>query len=200
MVPFTLAAAALTFFGVIYLLGYVQKVHLLRALLIAMGATIAGGGLFELVYQQVGYAAILNGYLPGLSRVYSVGAPIGLFGWVVLGLSGIGYSRWTWRCWVLLAAFLALFVGWFLVGYPQIWPGYSMEQFQVTMIFNVPTKFLAFLVFLVPILEDVWSRGFRLFPGRVGKRVHGAKSLTVRLFMHQSRQRDLKETIPTPTE
>jgi len=153
--PYTYAFAVTTF-GAILLMGLRwTRLGAARTFLIAGTVPFAGPGLFEVIFQEAGAY-----FHPGLFIGYA--QPYVMFSyaiWVVLGLTGLGWWRLTWR-WAVAVAYTGIgFLAWFAIGFPLVSTG-SFAQLPWAYFFNISLKASCFLVFVIPIAEGMyWEKG-----------------------------------------
>jgi hypothetical protein len=146
--PFTYGVAVVAFIVIWWVLGRRTSLGWARGFLIAGTIPFPGLGAFEIIFQEAGHylhGPIFVGYaLPYV--MFSYGS------WVVLGLTGVGWWRITWRYWLLLGSTIAGWVAWFALGFPLVNFG-SIEEFPAAYGFNLWLKAAMVLLFVLPVLD-----------------------------------------------
>jgi len=150
--PYTYAFAVTSFVG-IFLAGLRwSRLGLGRTFLVAGTVPFAGPGVFEIIFQEAGAR-----FHPGLFIGYAQPYVMLSYGtWVVLGLTGLGWWRLTWRWGVSLAYTVGGFLIWFAIGFPLVSTG-SFAQVPWAYFFNISLKASCFLVFAVPIADGMFG-------------------------------------------
>jgi hypothetical protein len=146
--PFTYGVAVASFVGVLILLIRRGGLGSGRAFLIAGTVPFPGLGAFEIIFQEAGrflQSAIFVGYAQPYV-MFSYGS------WVVLGLTGVGWWRITWRTWLLLGTTALGWAVWFSLGFPLVSFG-TFEQYPAAYALNLWLKAAMVLLFVLPIAE-----------------------------------------------
>jgi hypothetical protein len=152
ILPFTLSAALVSAIIVWWQLARLSDLSRVRRFLITMSICVGPVGAFEVPYQAIrGYV-----FASSLGGEASIGTWIALGCWILVGLTGIGWMRVTRRTWILAAAMAIGFLGWWAVGYPQVTFSTS-SQVAIAYLFNVPLKFGAFALFVLPLVDGLRS-------------------------------------------
>jgi hypothetical protein len=145
ILPFTLAAAFVVS-PIAWLCFRRMQVGMLRSSLLSLTVPVGAVGGFEIPYQLIRGSVYptLDGGPIGL------GGLLGLAAWVIVGLSAIGFWKFSWTWVLVLIGTTAGFFAWWAVGFPQVTSG-GPNEILVAYIFNVPLKFAAFGIFVIPL-------------------------------------------------
>jgi len=150
--PFTYAFAVVVFVALLWAGLTWARLGLPRTFLIAGAAPFAGPGAFEVVFQESGHFIH-----PGLFIGYAVPYVMFSYGtWVLLGLTGLGWWRLTWRWGCVLGYSIAGFAVWLALGFPLVTTG-TFSQLPAAYILNITLKGSFYLVFALPILEGMYA-------------------------------------------
>jgi len=149
--PYTYAFAVVTFAGILLAGHRWTRLGLGRTFLIAGTVPFAGPGVFEVVFQEAG-AYFHPSLFIGYAQPYVM---FSYCSWVVLGLTGLGWWRLTWRWAVALGYTVVGFLAWFALGFPLVSTG-SFDQVPWAYFFNISLKASCFLVFVIPIVEGMY--------------------------------------------
>jgi hypothetical protein len=148
--PFTYAFAVATFLTLMWTGSRWTGLGFSRTFLIAGTVPFAGPGAFEIVYQESGRfvrpEAFVGGAVPYVMISFGT--------WVLLGLTGVGWWRLTWRWAFVLGYSVIGFAVWIAIGFPLVTTG-TFTQFPVAYALNITLKASFFLVFTLPILEGM---------------------------------------------
>ncbi len=166
--PYTDGLSILFLFGIPILL-HGKGVSLIDSLAIAIGTILASLTSFEFWWNMfflVGHPVNSWFGFPG-SYWYYVFAFNSL---AALWLVGAKYWRFSYYTVLLLLAYPASFVAWYLSGYPQTWASYAVDPAYV---WNVCVKIVAFTALFSPILTYGLRKESR---GQIGRRKLSASS------------------------
>jgi hypothetical protein len=148
ILPFTLAGAVVCGVLVFLTLTWRTGLGVVRSVIVSVSAPIGAVGGFEIPYQ-----VIRDQVYPSYSLTsYGYHSWLALGAWVIVGLTGMGYWRWTWKVAALLASTAAGFLIWWELRYPQVTSSIAGDS-QLAYLFNVSLKFAAFALFTLPLFE-----------------------------------------------
>lgn len=157
ILPYTYSAAVVSFVSLLYLFRKRSSLRFVRAFLIAGTVPFAGPGLFEVIYQEIGHFAhpsiFANYAQPYVMFSYCV--------WVVLGLTGVGWWKITYRFWLLVWTTISGWILWVGLGFPLVIFG-TFAQLPIAYTLNIWLKWASFLIFLLPIVEGILDKSSAL--------------------------------------
>jgi hypothetical protein len=150
--PFTYAFAVASFVGLMFAGVRWTGLGPVRTFLIAGTVPFAGPGAFEIVFQESGRFVH-----PGLFIGYALPYVMFSYGtWVLLGLTGVGWWRPTWR-WAVVVGYSVIGFGvWLAIGFPLVTSG-SFNEVPAAYFLNITLKGTFYLVFALPVLEGMWA-------------------------------------------
>jgi hypothetical protein len=145
--PITYASALLTLAASAYLFRKRIGLPWIRSLILGAGLATAGAGLFELLWQGVGYLFYPSQITGGvwLANYVLNGS------WIFLSFGSIQYWKISRKFLITGIAFVAGWVVWIGLGFPQVFP----SAVPVALVMNSSLKVLSFvLLSSLVIFED----------------------------------------------
>jgi hypothetical protein len=149
--PITYASALSTLVGVAYLFRKRIGLSWISSLVLGAGLATAGAGLFELLWQGVGYVFYPREITGGIWLANYV-----LNGsWILLSVGSIQYWKISKKFLVTGIAFVAGWVLWITLGFPQV---FQASAGLLALVMNSSLKILSFLLFSSLV---IFNRGAR---------------------------------------
>ena len=121
--PYTYATAILSFLIALYIFWRRRKLPFSQSFLFAGTFPFAQTSSFEIMYNYNGVLATPTKF--AFSQATLLVISIGWFSWLLLGISTIGYWRWSRLSTVMVACIAVFWTAWDLVGFPQYFEGSS---------------------------------------------------------------------------
>jgi hypothetical protein len=136
--PITYASALLTLAASAYLFRKRIGLSWIRSLILGAGLATAGAGLFELLWQGMGYLFYPSQITGGvwLANYVLNGS------WIFLSFGSIQYWKISRKFLITGIAFVAGWVVWIGLGFPQVFP----SAVPVALVMNSSLKVLSFVL------------------------------------------------------
>jgi len=137
--PVTYVSALATLAGSAYRFRRIMGLPWIGSLVLGAGLATAGAGLFELLWQGVGYLFYPSEITGGIWLANYV-----LNGsWIFLSVGSIQYWNISRRFLMTALTFVAGWVLWIALGFPQVFPSPGL----VALVMNSTLKILSFVIF-----------------------------------------------------
>jgi hypothetical protein len=138
--PFTYASALSTIAGSAYLFRKRMGLSSISSLVLGTGLATAGAGLFELLWQGVGYVFYPSEITGGIW----LGNYVLNGSWIFLSFGSIQYWKLSRRFLLTGIIFVTGWIVWIAMGFPQVFPSAGLAA----LVMNSSLKILSFVLFL----------------------------------------------------
>lgn len=151
--PYTDILAITVFFLITALLIH-KKTRVIDSLAVAIATVISAVASFEFTWDLL--------FLAGKPALSWFGFPGSFWFYVfafnsisVIWFIGIRYWKFRWYTWLAVLSYPLSFIIWYILGYPQPWYSYRVDE---AYLLNVATKIFSFVALLSPVVTYTLSK------------------------------------------